>query len=177
MHALLLIVTAFSVLFPQNQLLPKFEETALIIENTAYTINYIEEHEQPSWVYYNLIGTNMSGSAKRKNNFRPDSRIITGSATLNDYKGSGYDRGHLAPAAIFKWSDKTMSESFYMSNMSPQVPGFNRGIWKKLESLIRKWAISYNELFVITGPILEPNLPTIGENKVSVPKYYYKVGE
>jgi endonuclease G len=75
----------------------------------------------------------------RTNDFREDYKVTTGSASLSDFKGSGYDRGHLAPAGDMKWSSTAMSESFYMSNMSPQKPGFNRGIWKKLESRKLPW--------------------------------------
>jgi endonuclease G len=73
------------------------------------------------------------------------------------------------------WSATAMSESFYYSNMSPQLPGFNRGIWKKLEELVRDWAVEYEGLYIATGPVLKPGLPNIGPNQVSVPAYYYKV--
>ena len=72
------------------------------------------------------------------------------------------------------WSLQVMQESFYYSNMSPQLPGFNRGIWKKLEEKVRDWTILYDSLYVVTGPVLEAGLPTIGPNQVSVPRYYYK---
>jgi endonuclease G len=74
-----------------------------------------------------------------------------------------------------KWSKTAMSESFYMSNVTPQRPGFNRGIWRRLEEQVRTWATKYEEIYIVTGPILEENLPTIGSNKVAVPNYYYKV--
>lgn len=101
--------------------------------------------------------------------------VRTGSAELSDYRGSGYDRGHLAPAADMKWSPTAMSESFYMSNMSPQRPRFNRGMWKRLEEKVRTWATESEEIYVVTGPVLSDNLPTIGANQVAVPEYYYKV--
>ncbi len=72
------------------------------------------------------------------------------------------------------WSLQVMQESFYYSNMSPQLPGFNRGIWKKLEEKVRSWAALYDTLYVVTGPILESGLPTIGPNQISVPKAYFK---
>ena len=109
--------------------------------------------------------------AKRKDNFRLDPVIKTGSAILADYKGSSYDRGYLAPADDMTWSKKTMSESFFLTNMSPQVPGLNRGMWRILEEQIRKWALKEQELYIITGP----NYKTIGPNKVTVPQWYYKI--
>ena len=111
----------------------------------------------------------------RKNNFRVDKKINKGSATLSDYKNSGYDRGHLAPAADMKNSAISMSESFLFSNISPQVPSFNRGIWKELEALVRDWVDSEGDMYIVTGPILKDSLGTIGDNKVTIPKSFYKV--
>lgn len=147
-----------------------------IIHHTHYSLSYSEAHEQAEWVYYELTAYE-AGNAKykRTNNFRADLKVTTGSASLADYKGSGYDRGHLAPAGDLAFSSSGMSESFYMSNMSPQHPSFNRGIWKQLESLVRAWAIEKSVLYVVTGAILEPGLSSIGTNRVSIPRYYYKV--
>jgi endonuclease G len=94
---------------------------------------------------------------------------------LADYKGSGYDRGHLAPAADFSYDDFALSQSFYLSNMSPQNPSFNRGIWKKLEDQVRDWAMENDNIYVVTGPVLNKSFKTIGNNEVSVPEYYYKI--
>lgn len=116
------------------------------------------------------------GQIDRTDNFRADSTVSTGSASLADYKGSGYDRGHLAPAADMKFSDSAMRESFFMSNMSPQDPSFNRGIWKKLEAIVRQYAYDHQNIFIATGPVLnKESFPTIGPNQVSIPEYYYKV--
>ena len=79
--------------------------------------------------------------------------------TNKDYLKSGYDKGHLAPAADMKYSTTTMKESFYFSNMSPQKPEFNRGIWKELEEQVRNWAQIYDTVYIVTGPILSDNLP------------------
>ena len=113
-----------------------------------------------SVVAYELTAQEVQGIVSRSDDFRADPEIITGSAALVDYRGSGYDRGHLAPAADMKWSEEAMSESFYMSNMSPQAPGFNRGIWKSLESRVRSWAVENGTVYVVTGGILSPGLPT-----------------
>lgn len=99
---------------------------------------------------YYLTGDRVNGTIGRTDNFRPDPLVETGSASLADYKGSGYDRGHLAPAGDMKWSQKVMSESFFMSNMSPQTPGFNRGIWRSLESLVRTWAAENEDIYVVS---------------------------
>jgi endonuclease G len=113
---------------------------------------------------------------QRTNDFRPDPKISTGSATPQDYKRSGYDRGHLAPAADMAFSEEAMSQSFYMSNMCPQVRGFNVGVWRELEELTRDWAKKFRHLYVVTGPVLnKPYIDWIGENEVAVPHAFYKV--
>ena len=134
--------------------LPYFEETDTILYYTGFTLKYNERYEQAEWVAYQLTDDEVWGTLDRADNFRADRSISTESASLSDYKGAGYGRGHLAPAADMKWAPEAMSESFLMSNMSPQDPGFNRGIWKKLEGLIRDWAVDNEEIYVVTGPIL-----------------------
>ena len=148
-----------------------------IIERPGYALGYIEYHEQPAWVIYIMTKAEATTKvAKRTNKFRSDSKIPTGSATTGDYSRSGYDRGHLAPAADMAFSGQTMADSFFMSNMSPQKPAFNRGIWKDLEALVRYFAITEREIVVVTGPILpKKKTVTIGTNQVTVPTHYYKV--
>jgi endonuclease G len=145
-----------------------------IISHTAYSFCYNEQHEQANWVAYMLTKTHLGDGVERSNRFLEDPLVLSGTATNADYAKSGYDRGHLAPAADMSWSLQVMQESFYYSNMSPQLPGFNRGIWKKLEEKVRDWALQYDTLYVVTGPILEAGLSAIGPNQVSVPKAYFK---
>ena len=148
-----------------------------IVEREGYALGYIEKHEQPAWVQYIMTAEEVSKrAAKRGDDFRPDPEVPTGSATPQDYTRSGYDRGHLAPAADMSFSVRTMSESFYMSNMSPQAPQFNRGIWSKLEKQVRHFATKEKRIVVVTGPILPAEKTiTIGASRVTVPEYYYKV--
>ena len=148
-----------------------------IIDREGYALGYIEYHEQPAWVIYHMTKAEATTkAASREDNFRPDPEIPTGSATLADYRGSGYDRGHLAPAADMSFSIKTMDESFYLSNMSPQRGEFNRGIWKDLEAQVRSFAISEGDIYVVTGPVLpQKKSLTIGASQVTVPGSYYKV--
>ena len=150
--------------------------TDTIRSYSGFDLGYNEQFEQASWVAYVLTRTEIeSGTVNRTDNFRPDTTIVTGSSVLSDYRGSGFDRGHLAPAGDMKWSRLAMNESFLMSNMSPQVPSFNRGIWKRLEERVRDFAIEKDSLYVVTGPILDPIDSLIGENEVGVPGYYFKV--
>ena len=155
--------------------LPAVKKGEQVIRHAGYSFVYNETYEQAAWVAYQLTEKETEKQYDRTDKFIPDPSVSTGSATDSDYSGSGYDRGHLAPAADMGWSSTTMAESFYFSNMSPQVPGFNRGIWKRLEEQVRSWAIEYDTIFVVTGPVLKGDMGSIGANKVAVPNYYYKV--
>ena len=155
---------------------PRFPDQGTIRSYTGFDLAYNETHEQASWVAYILTRADVEkGTVQRTDNFRPDTSISSGSASLADYRGSGYDRGHLAPAGDMKWDLAAMSESFLMSNMSPQDPSFNRGIWRRLEEQVRRWAIEKDSIYVVTGPALGTVHSTIGENSVGVPSYYFKV--
>jgi len=149
---------------------PSYSQDDQIIEHEYYTLKYNERNEQADWVAYKLKGEDLErASYKRKDNFKSDPDVKSKSAHPDDYKGSGYDRGHLAPAADFTWSESALKETFFMSNMSPQVPGFNRGIWKKLEAKVRTWATENNVVYVVTGPIYVDKSEKIGKNKVAIP--------
>lgn len=117
----------------------------------------------------------LTGQSERGNNFRPDPSVPSGSAQLSDYNKSGYVRGHLCPAGDMTFNSEAMSETFYLSNMSPQVPAFNRGIWKSLETLVREWAEEDDSIFIVTRGILSESKGSIGINRVTVPSRYYKV--
>lgn len=169
-------------------LLPEYDNLALgapvggkidrVFQREGYAYGYSEEYEQPLWVTYKLTyGELQNKKFSRSDDFREDPRILTRSASPADYKSSGYDCGHLAPAADMGWSSDVMSASFFMSNMTPQKPEFNRGIWKRLEDLVRDFARKEETVFIVTGPVFYPGreLDRIGENRVAVPHACYKV--
>jgi endonuclease G len=144
----------------------------------GYALSHDAYHKVPDWVAYHLTRDKIMGTYPRSNNFRPDPDLPQGErAELKDYRGSGYDRGHMAPAAAMKWDQQAMSESFLLSNMAPQIGiGFNRGIWRVLEKKVRDWTTQRGELYVVTGPIYVWNeIETIGPDQVSVLGYFYKV--
>lgn len=170
-------LSAQSQVQPQAEALeiPRVTHPEALVEKEYYTLQYNEKFEQADWVAYELTADEVNGTVPRKDAFRSDPDIPTGSADLEDYKGSGYDRGHLAPAADMKMTAQSMADSFYMSNMSPQNPSLNRGIWKELEGKVRMWAVENEAVYVVTGPILtRDSYPVIGPNKVAVPEYYFK---
>jgi len=145
------------------------------VKHKYYTLSYNEEYEQAEWVAYKLNTSFTTGSAKRASSFYNDKIITTGSAEKDDYKYSGYDRGHLLPAGDRKMTKEAMRETFYMSNISPQDPNLNRKAWKYLEEKIRERTYDYDSLYIITGPIIQQEHEKIGENQVAVPSYFYKI--
>ncbi len=149
-----------------------------IVNRRGYALGFSQKHKQPLWVSYTLTACEVTNTVVRRfDNFEFDSEIRGGSATLEDYRRSGYDRGHLAPAADMKWDPQVMRESFLLSNVSPQVNSFNGGIWKKLEDWCRKLAVRRGVVHIITGPVFPPDEEhtAIGPSKVTVPKFFYKV--
>jgi endonuclease G len=169
--------TIISINFANAQsfnFLPKVSDNQLI-KHTYFTLSYSEKDEQAEWVAYMTCRKRMGGIIKRSDKFVSDPSVLTQSAKPEDYRKSGYDRGHLAPAADMKFDEIAMKECFYMSNMSPQSPSFNRGIWRILEEKIRNWAIQFDTLYIVTGGVLKSIETKIGYNKVSVPNYYYKI--
>jgi len=168
---------------------PKSSKTYQTVKHSALSLGYAEEHEQAAWVQHVVIPEVEFANVSRTNDFRPDSLVSTGTAEETDYflkevmpdgelkfDGFGHDRGHLAPSADFRWSQKALSESYFYSNMSPQKPEFNRERWAELEAWVRTYVIDFQEpVFVVTGPILKEGLPTQGKNEVSIPGQFYKI--
>lgn len=149
-----------------------------ILYRRGYVLGYNPDKKNADWVSYHFTDAYCVKNAKRANDFRPDPDLPVGQrAELADYRKSGYDKGHLAPAADMARDRQTMSESFLLSNMIPQVGvGFNRGIWKKLEEKVREWVRERKNLYVLTGPIYtDPDYKTIGPDKVAVPTHFYKI--
>ena len=141
----------------------------------GYAVGYNYDTKNADWVAYHITAESVNITNKRSNAFKEDSEMPDyARSTLADYKGSGYDRGHLAPSATMDFSQESMKQSFLMSNMSPQLPGFNRVGWRVLEEHVRDLANEYNELYVVTGPIYQGNEGTIG-NGVVIPSAFYKV--
>ncbi|MBC7525310.1 MAG: DNA/RNA non-specific endonuclease [Flavobacterium sp.] len=149
--------------------------TKEIVVHDFYTLSYNEKYEQAEWVAYKLSSDMVSQHHFKRPFFIDDPRVESRSASWKNYKNSGFDKGHLCPAGDMKFSEKAFDDTFFTSNISPQKHDFNDGIWNTLESKVRYWAVKYNEIYVITGGILNNNLQTIGREKVAVPNYFYKV--
>ena len=157
------------------------EDGPIAICRKGYAVAFNPDTRTPDWVIEHLPEAWLRGNAKRSNKFTEDTSIGPGlSATNKDYSGQGYDRGHQAPAGDFKSSQAMTDESFMFTNMGPQVGiGFNRNIWKNLETDVRNWILcgGRSELYVITGPVFgdtEKWIPK-GGHRVRVPEAYFKV--
>ena len=129
-----------------------------VICHAGQIVAFNREHNVSDWVAFRLRRVDLlKPVAERKDNFRPDGEVPEKHQVVHsDYTKTGYDRGHLAPAAAMKWSFHAMNDSFFMSNIAPQIgAGFNQGIWKSLERRMRKWACQRDSLYVVTGPLYE----------------------
>jgi endonuclease G len=149
--------------------------TGDIVHHTNYSLSYNEKHEQAEWVLYRLTKKQLTNDDRKRPYFIEDSKVKTKSADWKNYRGSGFDRGHLCPAGDRRFSEYAYNETFYTSNISPQNAAFNAGVWNDLEKQVRYWCKKYGSIYVITGGVLENNLPSIGDEDVSVPNYFYKI--
>ncbi len=161
----LILLVISNGLFAQLEL-PKYDSNDTIIMHRGYTLSYNPKYKQANWVAYLLTKDETVKRFQRGEFFAPDP-MIPGTDFSTDYQKSGYDRGHLAPAADMGYSMETMVQSFFYSNMSPQLPRFNREVWKKLEMQVRNWAVEYDSLYVVTGPILSDSIKDLGPHRVA----------
>lgn len=150
-----------------------------IVEHTGYTLSFNRIHNQPNWVAWELTAEETEGTVARSNDFCPDPSIPQPHrVTTDDYRSSGYDRGHMAPAADMKWSPQAMSQCFYMSNICPQVHNLNSGPWATLEKACRRWAGREGSVYIVCGPVFKKGKKqkSIGrEHRITVPDGFFKV--
>ena len=181
--SLLLLLSCLNTIYGQTINLENIEIPTInddrsnrIITHKGYTVSYNYDWKIPNWVAYELTDKEVAGEVPRYDRFKPDPMVPqNATATTDDYKFSGYDRGHMAPAADMKWDEQVMKESFYLSNICPQNPNLNGGVWKDLEEQVRGLASQKGKIFVVCGPIVKNTDETIGTNKVVVPQGFYKV--
>ncbi|KAK6470850.1 endonuclease G [Huso huso] len=153
----------------------------------SYVLSYDPRNRTAQWVIEQLNIPNLTGESDRKcSEFKEDDSVHVYHRSTNwDYKGSGFDRGHLAAAANHKWNQKAMDETFYLSNTAPQNPHLNQKAWNGLEKYCRSLTRHYQNVFVCTGPLYLPRTEAdgkmyvkyqvIGKNNVAVPTHFFKV--
>lgn len=153
---------------------PDFTE-AVLNHYAAIKVSFNADHHIPNWVSWELTRDHTNGPVARTDNFLNDPRVY-GCPTTYDYTRSGYDRGHMSPAADNRWSETAMKECFYMTNICPQVHEMNAGAWEVLEQRCRQWAVADSAIVIVCGPVLTDNLTErIGTIGVTVPQRYFKV--
>ncbi|MCX7547909.1 DNA/RNA non-specific endonuclease [Xanthomarina sp. F1114] len=169
------VVSGKTVKSDTNEFFLPTSTSGQVIHHESYSLSYSEPHEQAEWVAYELKKEHLSNTNFTRPYFEVDPAVKTGAAHWRNYKNSGFDRGHLCPAGDRAYSQEAFNETFLTSNISPQNHEFNAGIWNTLEQKVRYWASKYNGVFVVTGGVLEDQLKTIGDEKVAVPKQFYKI--
>ena len=155
----------------------KANTPSLILYREGYTTSYNAATRTPNWVAWHLTAAHTNGPIKRKGiTFQADEEILAPRVDTYDYMRSGYDRGHMCPAGDNHWSQKAMEQSFLMTNICPQEPALNSGLWNTVEKLCRTWAEQYGDVYIVCGPIyFNRKHKTIGKNKVQVPEAFFKV--
>ena len=151
-------------------------ESDQMIDRSGFALGYSSRRRQALWVSYILTAEHLNAKqVRRSNKFRPDPDLKFDPVRPQQYNRTGFDRGHLAPASDMTYSRETMEQSFYMTNISPQLPACNRGVWKRIETQIRAWARQESQLYVITGPIFTGEERFMKNTDIRIPDAFYKV--
>ena len=147
--------------------------TNKIIQYQSYSASYNKDWKIPNWVAYSLDASKLSGKSRRFSSFESEPLLRDDSVSPKDYAGSGYSRGHMAPAGDMRWSETAMKDCFYLCNICPQSPLLNGGLWNNLEMTVRKWA-KKDTIFVCCGPIVSEH-PEFIKNKIAIPDAFFEV--
>ena len=175
---LLFALLGVPALAQDNLELPGIKKSDIVIRHSGYTLSYNPDAMLPFWVAYALHPGDMEGDAQRETGFSPDPSPLLRKYRLAEhwhYTRSGWVRGHMAPAGDMKYSQQAMTESFYTTNVCPMDMSFNNGIWKRLEEKVRKLALQFGVVYIITGPVMGDNINgKVGESGISVPDAFFK---
>lgn len=147
-----------------------------MIDYEGFAMSFNDDMRQPNWVAWELTRDESRATDYSRNDadFAPDPDV-SASAQLEDYRGSGYDRGHMCPAGDMRWSRQGMRDCFLLTNMSPQKGELNSGAWKTLEEKCREWAVRDSAIIIICGPVLTDRLTRSIGSGIPVPERYFKV--
>ena len=160
--------------------IPRLEPGEELITHPGHILVYDQKHKQAKWVAHIATPDLITGNLARIDSFLPDPLVKGGTAVTTDYWYSGYDRGHLVPSADMRWNYGALAATYLYSNISPQLPEFNRESWAELEDWVRRYVnFSKSRVFVVSGPVLRDGLPIMEKpnrmNDVSIPELFYKV--
>ena len=147
-----------------------------IVQKNAFIVSYNKDTKIPNWVAWHLTAEHTDGPYRRLGNFHEEEDVPVPRATLDDYRGSGWSRGHMCPAGDNKWDETAMFESFSLVNVCPQNASLNSGLWNSIEMDCRKWARRYGDIYIVCGPVFyNREHEVIGYNEVYVPEAFFKV--
>lgn len=165
--------------YAQNVQLPicQIGVQEVILQRRGYMVSYNQELKLPNWVFWHLTKDHTVGETKRPANaWHEDMDVPEPRANSDDYRGSGWSRGHMCPAGDNKWDAQAMYESFLYSNICPQDARLNSGDWNEIEIACRRWAEKYDDIYIVCGPVLyNQEHKTIGPHNVVVPEAFYKI--
>jgi len=148
----------------------------LFVKHTFYEVGFNTKYKLPAWTFYSLTKEHFAlANLECNGSFVKDPMLNTEQAKSTDYSASGVDKGHMVPCEDMSFSEQAMHETFYYSNCAPQTTELNRGEWKMLEELSRNWGKEYGEVIVVSGPVFEKNMKTMGKEKISIPNLFYKI--
>ncbi len=155
--------------------LPAIKKQDVVLVYNGFIVNYNTSWLIPNWVAYELTAEETAGDVPRARGFSMDLDYKEKQAMREDYSSTGWDKGHMAPAADMKWSQTAMNESFFLTNICPQNHDLNGKDWHTLEKYVRDWALKFKKIWVVCGPYVYVNTyGTIGERKVVVPDGFFK---
>lgn len=148
----------------------------IILRKTSYIVSYNKDTKLPNWVAWNLTSDHTDGPYRRLGNFYEDEEAPQPRATNDDYRGSGWSRGHMCPAGDNKWNEKAMFDTFSLVNVCPQNANLNSGLWNSIEIDCRRWARRFGDIYIVCGPIyMNREHEIIGNNQIVVPEAFFKV--
>ena len=158
--------------------LSRKDQPEQILRRKGYTVSYNADFRIPNWVAWHLTAEHAKGTVPRPsgNAWHEDEEVQRPRSTNEDYRNSGWSRGHMCPAGDCKWDEQVMYDSFLFTNCCPQDRSFNSGDWNEIEIKCRRWAEKYGDVYIVCGPILyDQEHIKIGENQVVVPEAFFKV--
>lgn len=155
--------------------IPQYASDEDIVVHLGYVASYNHSTLIPNWVAWELTEEEVSDAYNFECSFSRDPEVEFPKASREDYSGSGWDKGHMAPRADMKWSSQALEESYYFTNICPQHHRMNSGAWRKIEELTRRLAQHYGAVYVVCGPVVGTGrFGTIGNANVQVPDAFFK---
>ena len=155
--------------------LPAYAEDEDIVRHLGYTASYNHITLVPDWVAWELTAAEAAGTCDGQYSFSRDPDVSFPKASREDYSHSGYDKGHMAPRADMRWSEKALEESYYFTNICPQDHEMNSQAWRKIEEMTRRMARRHGTVWVVCGPVFDSSEHRhVGQACVHVPDRFFK---